>query len=190
MPAGTPTRAPSVRLCVGAWLCAVALTGFEPGATAAPAPPETPSFTTAVSELRATVTQVQALRKQAGERGDKVKEACLYERQRALSQIVDSSQEAQVAWEAATKKGDKEKARTEEERLKKALELGRSLRGEAESCVGGELKTGSRPTTVTVSGPKVGDESQAGPSETHVNKPLRLELPSRPNPASAFRPNR
>ena len=61
---------------------------------------------------------------------------------------------------------------------------------DAEGCVGNELVVGSRATSITVSGGGQGDDPKAGPSELQTIRPVRLELPSRPNPASAFRPSR
>lgn len=179
--------------CLGAASTSAALAApAEPSVTAPAAAPRasTPDFATGLTELRGALTQATTLRKAAGERGDKLKEACLYERQRALAQVVESAQAAQVAFEAASARSDQTAARAEQARLLKALELGRQHREAAESCVGNDLAVKPRATSVTVDGPKIGDDPQAGPSEAWTVRPARLELPSRPNPASAFRPAR
>ncbi len=71
--------------------------------TAAPEkPPEKPlDFASVLAEMRSAVSQVSTLRQRADKSGDKLKEACLYERLRAMAQAVDSAQVAQVAWEGA-----------------------------------------------------------------------------------------
>lgn len=147
-------------------------------------------FPAALAELRSALGQAVTLRKAASERGDKLKETCIYERQRALAQVVESAQAASVAWEAANARSDQNAARAEQARLVKALELGRQHREAAESCVGNDLAVRPRATSVTVDAPKIGDDPQAGPSESWTVRPARLELPSRPNPASVFRPSR
>lgn len=179
--------------CLGVASTDAALAAPTEPAVAAPAAAaraSTPDFAAGLTELRAALAQATTLRKAAGERGDKLKEACLYERQRALAQVVESAQAAQVAFEAAGARSDQTAARAEQARLLKALELGRQHREAAESCVGNDLAVRPRATSVTVDGPKIGDDPQAGPSEAWTVRPARLELPSRPNPASAFRPVR
>ena len=144
----------------------------------------------AITEQRSSVSQVMQLRKSAADKGDKVKESCLYERLRGLSQTLDSTLVAVAALEAAGARGDQKSERAERERVARALELSRQLRTDAEGCVGGELVTGSRATSISVSGGGQGDDAKAGPAELQTIRPVRLELPSRPNPASAFRPAR
>ena len=144
----------------------------------------------AISEQRLSISQVTALRKTASEKGDKVKESCLYERLRGLQQTLESTQVAIAALEAATARTDQASERAERERVQKALELSRQLRTDAEGCVGNELVVGSRATSIAVSGGGQWDDPKAGPSELQTIRPVRLELPSRPNPASAFRPSR
>ncbi len=144
----------------------------------------------AIAEQRLSVSQVTSLRKAALEKADKVKEICLYERLRGLQQTLESTQVAVAALEAAVASGNQANERAERERVQKALELSRQLRTDAEGCVGNELITGSRATSVTVSGGGQGDDPKAGPSELQTIRPVRLELPSRPNPNSAFRPSR
>ena len=139
----------------------------------------------AITEQRSSVNQVMQLRKSAADKGDKVKESCLYERLRGLSQTLDSTLVAVAALEAAGARGDQKS-----ERVARGLELSRQLRTDAEGCVGGELVTGSRATSISVSGGGQGDDAKAGPAELQTIRPVRLELPSRPNPASAFRPAR
>ena len=141
-------------------------------------------------EIRSSVSQITALRKSATQSGDKVKEACLYDRLRSLAQTLDSAQVAQVGSESALAHGDKERARSEQARADKALELAHKLRSDAENCVGNELRTGPRATTVTVTSTGASDDPLAGPGEMATVRPVRLELPSRPNPASAFHPPR
>lgn len=158
------------------------------GAATSPVTPVDPKL--ALSEQRSSVSQVQALRKTSADKGDKVKELCLYERLRGLQQTLESTQVAVAALEAATARGDQAAEKAERERLSRALELSRQLRTDAEGCVGGELVTGSRATSITVSGGGQGDDPKAGPAELQTIRPVRLELPSRPNPASAFRPAR
>lgn len=143
-----------------------------------------------VSEIRSSVTQITALRKSALQSGDKVKESCLYDRLRSLSQTLDSAQAANVGYEAAAARGEAAAARSEQARGKKALELAHKLRSDAENCVGNELRSGPRATTVTVTSTGASDDPLAGPSEMWTVRPARLELPSRPNPASAFHPPR
>ncbi|MBL8635136.1 MAG: hypothetical protein JNM40_18060 [Myxococcales bacterium] len=158
------------------------------GAATSPVTPVDPKL--ALSEQRSSVSQVQALRKTSADKGDKVKELCLYERLRGLQQTLESTQVAVAALEAATARGDQAAEKAERERLSRALELSRQLRTDAEGCVGGELVTGSRATSITVTGGGQGDDPKAGPAELQTIRPVRLELPSRPNPASAFRPAR
>jgi hypothetical protein len=143
-----------------------------------------------VSEIRSAVTQITALRKSATQGGDKVKEACLYDRLRSLAQTLDSAQVAQVGYESALVRGDKTRAQSEQARADKALELAHKLRSDAENCVGNELRTGPRATTVTVTSTGASDDPFAGPGEMGTIRPVRLEIPSRPNPASAFHPLR
>lgn len=160
--------------------------------TATPATPAAPAVDSklAIAEQRSSVSQVQALRKSATDKGDKVKEACLYERLRGLQQTFESTQVAIAALEAAIARGDQAGEKAERERVQRALDLSRQLRTDAEGCVGNELVTGSRATSISVSGGGQGDDPKAGPSELQTIRPVRLELPSRPNPASAFRPAR
>ena len=158
------------------------------GAATSPVTPVDPKL--ALSEQRSSVSQVQALRKTSADKGDKVKELCLYERLRGLQQTLESTQVAVAALEAAAARGDQAAEKAERERLSRALELSRQLRTDAEGCVGGELVTGSRATSITVTGGGQGDDPKAGPAELQTIRPVRLELPSRPNPASAFRPAR
>ena len=175
-PASTPTPTSTPTLAV----------------TATPATPAAPAVDTklAIAEQRSSVSQVQALRKSATDKGDKVKEACLYERLRGLQQTFESTQVAIAALEAAIARGDQAGEKAERERVQRALDLSRQLRIDAEGCVGNELVTGSRATSISVSGGGQGDDPKAGPSELQTIRPVRLELPSRPNPASAFRPAR
>jgi hypothetical protein len=147
-------------------------------------------FAAILRELRAALREVSEQRLAVQRRGDQLKASCLYERQRAIAQTVDSAEQAQTAWEAARKRGDAGLASNEQSRGQKAAELARSLRTAAESCIGAELRGASRPTTVTTSGPGRLDDPQAGPAERTQANLTRLELPSRPNPASAFRPSR
>lgn len=163
-----------------------------PAVTATPATPAAPVVDSklAIAEQRSSVSQVQALRKSATEKGDKVKESCLYERLRGLQQTFESTQVAIAALEAAIARGDQAGEKAERERVQRALDLSRQLRTDAEGCVGNELVTGSRATSISVSGGGQGDDPKAGPSELQTIRPVRLELPSRPNPASAFRPAR
>lgn len=163
-----------------------------PAVTATPATPAAPAVDSklAIAEQRSSVSQVQALRKSATDKGDKVKEACLYERLRGLQQTFESTQVAIAALEAAVARGDQAGEKAERERVQRALDLSRQLRTDAEGCVGNELVTGSRATSISVSGGGQGDDPKAGPSELQTIRPVRLELPSRPNPASAFRPAR
>lgn len=156
-------------------------------ATPAPAAGTELDFAATLREMRAALREVTGQREGAQKRGDKLKEACLYERQRAIAQAVDSAEVAQVGWEQAVKQSDTVKVRDEQGRALKAIELVRSLRGAAEGCIGEELRGASKPTTVTASGPGRLDDPNAGPVESANANPLRLELPSRPNPASAFR---
>lgn len=149
-------------------------------------------FVATLRELRGALREVSELRQAVKKRGDAVKEACVYERQRAIAQAVDSTEEAQVAWEGATKRGESGRAQAQKEqaRAEKAAELVRKLVSAAENCVGEELRGGTRPTTVTVKGPGPLDDPKAGPDELVRANQVRLELPSRPNPASVFRPGR
>lgn len=178
-PAATPTRtSPST--------APTEVTATLPAAaTAAPT-----DLGAIVSEIRSSVTQITALRKSALQSGDKVKESCLYDRLRSLSQTLDSAQAANVGYEAAAARGEAAAARSEQARGKKALELAHKLRSDAENCVGNELRSGPRATTVTVTSTGASDDPLAGPSEMWTVRPARLELPSRPNPASAFHPPR
>jgi len=164
-------------------------------ATPNPGTPSQPSSTVvdsklAITEQRLSVSQVTVLRKSAADKGDKVKESCLYERLRGLQQTFESTQVAVAALEAAIARGDQASERSERERVQRALDLSRQLRTDAEGCVGNELVTGSRATSISVTGPSQGDDPKAGPVELQTIRPVRLELPSRPNPASAFRPAR
>lgn len=143
----------------------------------------------ALGEQRLSVQQVAAMRKTAMEKGDKVKELCLYDRLRGLQQTLESTQVAVAALEAALARNDAASEKSERERLQRTLDLSRQFRTDAEACVGGERITGAQPTKLAVSGGKT-DDSKAGPSELQTIRPVRLELPSRPNPASAFRPSR
>lgn len=143
-----------------------------------------------VTEIRSSVAQITALRKSAMQSGDKVKESCLYDRLRSLAQTLDSAQIAHAGYENAVARGESDKARSEQARGKKALELAHKLRSDAENCVGNELRTGPRATTVTVTSTGASDDPLAGPSELWTVRPARLEIPSRPNPASAFHPPR
>ena len=143
-----------------------------------------------VTEIRSSVAQITALRKSALQSGDKVKESCLYDRLRSLAQTLDSAQLAHAGYENAVARGESDKARSEQARGKKALELAHKLRSDAENCVGNELRSGPRATTVTVTSSGASDDPLAGPSEQWTVRPARLEIPSRPNPASAFHPPR
>lgn len=147
-------------------------------------------FAATLREMRSALREVAAQREGAQKKADKIKEACLYERQRAIAQAVDSAEVAQVGWELAVKQGETVKARDEQARALKAVELVRSLRGAAESCIGEELRGASKATTVTANGPGKLDDPKAGPVESATANTLRLELPSRPNPSSAYRPAR
>ena len=163
----------------------------QPSASAKP-PSTEPSaerpveFVALLRELRSAVHEVSTQRAAAQKGGDKVREICLYERQRALAQALESAETARVAWESANQAGDTSRAQTEQGRAQQALRLGRSLRSAAESC-GGSVPVAAKPTTVTVAGPGQLDDPQPGPTELAKPNTLRLELPSRPNPASAFR---
>lgn len=159
-------------------------------ATVKPAAAPTVDFAAVLFEVRSAVTQVAGLRKSASAQGDKIKEACLYERLRALSQTAESTQIARVAWENASERSDAAAMAAEKGRAHKALELAQKLRTDAENCVGSELRPGAKETTVTVNSDGASDDKLAGPSELWSVRPVRLELPSRPNPASAFRPSR
>jgi hypothetical protein len=161
----------------------------SPGTASQPGSPVV-DIKLAITEQRSSVSQVTALRKSAADKGDKVKEACLYERLRGLQQTFESTQVAVAALEAAIARGDQASERSERERVQRALDLSRQLRTDAEGCVGNELVTGSRATSISVTGPSQGDDPKAGPAELQTIRPVRLELPSRPNPASAFRPAR
>jgi hypothetical protein len=194
----------------GVWLVSLALmmaSGYASAqiATPAVAPKATPSvaigsagvaqeldFVALLREMRGALKEVISQRENVKKHGDKLKESCLYERQRAIAQAVDSTETAQVAWEAAVKQGESGKARaqTEQARAQKAIELVRTLRSAAEDCVGEELREASRPTTVTANGPGALDDPLAGPAESLNANLIRLELPSRPNPASAYHPTR
>ena len=147
-------------------------------------------FSVALREMRASLREVTNLRNTVKQRGDAIKAACVYERQRAIAQAVDSTEEAQVSFERASKQGEsgQAQAQIEQTRAKKASEIVRKLVSAAETCVGEELRGGTRPTTVVVKGPGVLDDPHAGPDEIVQANPIRLELPSRPNPASVFRP--
>ena len=169
---------------------APAATSAAPPAAASTAPSAPTDLAAIVSEIRSSVTQITALRKSALQSGDKVKESCLYDRLRSLSQTLDSAQAAHVGYEAAAARGEAATARSEQARGKKALELAHKLRSDAENCVGNELRSGPRATTVTVTSTGASDDPLAGPSEMWTVRPARLELPSRPNPASAFHPPR
>jgi hypothetical protein len=154
---------------------------------AAPAEPATTDFAATLREMRAALREVTSLREGVKKRGDKLKEACIYERQRAIAQAVDSTEQAQVAFEAASKKGDASQAQAERARAQKGVELVRALHSAATECVGEELRGASQPTKVTVSGPGLLDDTKPGPDEAARANTVRLELPSRPNPASAYR---
>ena len=168
-----------------------ATTTAPPATTTAAAAPSAPSELQAVvTEIRSSVAQITALRKSAVQSGDKVKESCLYDRLRSLAQTLDSAQIAHAGYENAVARGESDKARSEQARAKKALELAHKLRSDAENCVGNELRTGPRATTVTVTSSGASDDPLAGPSELWTVRPARLEIPSRPNPASAFHPPR
>lgn len=143
-------------------------------------------FVAVLRELRSAVHEVSTQRAEAQKAGDKVREICLYERQRSLAQALESAEAARVAWETANQASDAAKVRTEQARAQRALELGRGLRSAAESC-GGSVPVAAKPTTVTTAGPGLLDDPRPGPSELAKANTVRLELPSRPNPASAFR---
>lgn len=186
---GDPVKAPQPEVAKPAPPAqAPGATATGSGAPASQAQPVDPKL--ALSEQRSSVGQVQALRKTSADKGDKVKELCLYERLRGLQQTLESTQVAVAALEAAQARGDQAAEKAERERVTRALELSRQLRTDAEGCVGGELVTGSRATSISVSGGGQGDDPKAGPAELQTIRPVRLELPSRPNPASAFRPAR
>jgi hypothetical protein len=161
-----------------------------PSPPAPAAAPATPDVAAEVSEIRSAVHQITELRKAAQQSGDKIKETCLYDRLRSLSQTLESAQTAQVAYEGAQRRGDKAQARSEQARADKALELMHKLRSDAENCIGNELRSGPRATTVTVTSSGASDDPAAGPAEMGTIRPVRLEIPSRPNPASAFHPVR
>ena len=164
-----------------------------PAAVAAAEPAEGPAptvdFAGTLRELRSAVGEISAQRVAAQKKGDKLRELCLYERQRSLAQALDNAEAARLGWEAATKAGDEAKARTEQTRVQRTLELARTIRSAAETC-GGTEPVNAKPTQVTVSGPGLLDDPQPGPRESVAPNSLRLELPSRPNPASMFRPSR
>lgn len=183
-PAAAATAAPAATITPAA---APATATASPAAPDASAPTDLAAI---VSEIRSSVTQITALRKSALQSGDKVKESCLYDRLRSLSQTLDSAQAAHVGYEAAAARGEQAVARSEQARGKKALELAHKLRSDAENCVGNELRQGPRATTVTVTSTGASDDPLAGPSEMWTVRPARLEIPSRPNPASAFHPPR
>lgn len=143
-------------------------------------------FVAVLRELRSAVHEVSTQRTEAQKAGDKVREICLYERQRGLAQALESAEQARVGWESANQASDGTRARTEQGRAQRARELGQALRSAAESC-GGSTPVAAKPTTVTAAGPGPLDDPRPGPSELAKPNPLRLELPSRPNPASAFR---
>jgi hypothetical protein len=170
----------------------LALPVFSTSALAAEpvsAPVATVDFVGALRELRSAVGDISTQRAAAQKKGDKLREICLYERQRALSQALDNAEAARLGWEAATKAGDEAKVRVEQTRAQRTLELARNIRSAAETC-GGTEPASAKPTQVTVSGPGLLDDPQAGPREPAAPNSLRLELPSRPNPASMFRPSR
>lgn len=187
-----PLRWRRLRGWLGGCFAGLMLAGAAVAAPS-PAPAEAPiDFVATLRELRGALREVSELRQTVKKRGDAVKEACVYERQRAIAQAVDSTEEAQVAWEGAMKRGESGRAQAQKEqaRAEKAAELVRKLVSAAESCVGEELRGGTRPTTVTVKGPGPLDDPKAGPDELVRANQVRLELPSRPNPASVFRPSR
>src|SRR5262249_31987480 len=109
-------------------------------APAAAKPAAAPDLAAIVSEIRSAVTQITTLRKSATQSGDKIKEACLYDRLRSLAQTLDSAQVAHVAHESAEQRGDMAQAQSEQARAEKALELAHKLRSDAENCVGNELR--------------------------------------------------
>lgn len=173
-------------------LLAIALCLAGAGAQAAePAEPTAPTvdFGGILRELRSSVNDISTQRAAAQKKGDKLRELCLYERQRSLAQALENTEAARLGWEAATKAGDEAKARTEQSRAQRTLELARNIRSAAETC-GGTEPVNAKPTNVTVSGPGLLDDPQPGPRESVSPNSLRLELPSRPNPASMFRPSR
>ena len=174
----------------GLWGVAMILLATSAGEVAATEPvAPTVDFGGVLRELRSAVNDVSAQRSAAQKKGDKLREICLYERQRSLAQAIENTEAARLGWEAATKAGDEAKARTEQTRAQRTLELARSTRSAAETC-GGSQPANAKPTQVTVSGPGLLDDAQPGPRETVAPNTLRLELPSRPNPASMFRPSR
>lgn len=191
-----PLKWRRLRCWMGGCLVGFVLTGpalAAPGVVAAAGAPESSiDFVATLRELRGALREVSELRQTVKKRGDAIKEACVYERQRAIAQAVDSTEEAQVAWERAMKRGEagRTQAQKEQARAEKAAELVRKLVSAAENCVGEELRGGTRPTTVTVKGPGPLDDPKAGPDELVRANQVRLELPSRPNPASVFRPSR
>jgi hypothetical protein len=188
-PTTPPTSAPAAATVTPA--TSVPAPTAESNPTAGSAAPAGPAALAAVvSEIRSSVAQITALRKSAAQSGDKVKESCLYDRLRSLAQTLDSAQIAHAGYESATARGESDKARSEQARAQKALELAHKLRSDAENCVGNELRTGPRATTVTVTSSGASDDPLAGPSEQWTVRPARLEIPSRPNPASAFHPPR
>lgn len=194
-PTTPPTSAPAAATVAPATPAPIPTAESNPTAgSAAPANPAAPASPAAlaavVSEIRSSVAQITALRKSAAQSGDKVKESCLYDRLRSLAQTLDSAQIAHAGYESATARGESDKARSEQARAQKALELAHKLRSDAENCVGNELRTGPRATTVTVTSSGASDDPLAGPSEQWTVRPARLEIPSRPNPASAFHPPR
>ena len=188
-PTTPPTSAPAAATVAPATPAPIPTAESNPTAgSAAPAGPA--ALAAVVSEIRSSVAQITALRKSAAQSGDKVKESCLYDRLRSLAQTLDSAQIAHAGYESATARGESDKARSEQARAQKALELAHKLRSDAENCVGNELRTGPRATTVTVTSSGASDDPLAGPSEQWTVRPARLEIPSRPNPASAFHPPR
>jgi hypothetical protein len=164
------------------------------GATAPSGKPSAPSegeaqidFPGTLRELRRALADVTTLRLDVQKRKDKVKEACVYDRQRSLQQAVESAELAQAGFEKARTQGEQSAARTEQARALSALTLGRTLRQDAENCVGADVSSGTKASQVSVKGPGTLDDAQPGPREPAKPHTLRLELPSRPNPASAFR---
>lgn len=147
-------------------------------------------FGVIMGEMRSALSHTSDLRSLANRGGDRLKETCVYERLRVLSQAVAAAEVAQVSHEGAVARGDQAAAAEEMERGQRALEIVRRMRNESDNCVGRELERtgpGSSRTIVTVETNVPADEPGAGPAEYQPVRPARLDLPgSRPVPASPF----
>ncbi len=172
----------------GVLASALALGPFALGAN----PAADNDFAPIMGELRSDVAYAADLRTQARSAGDSVRENCVFSQLSKIMEAVKAAELAQQGWEIARDHGNEAAQATQLERGRAALALAQGYRSDAAACVGREVGLVSArngQSTVTVETTVRADDPQAGPVESWVIRPPRLDLAIGPAPfASPFQP--